>query len=183
MNKNQIYTNELSAAMIWLSKKSNTLFLGQAVKYSGTGMFNTLTEVPDELKIEFPVAENFQVGYSIGLALNGFVPVSIFPRWNFLVCAADQLVNHLDKLPLMSCGEYTPKVIIRVAVGSEIPIDPQDQHKGNFSEAFRSMFKTVDVIELHSAEDILPSYKYAYSREDNRSTILVEFPDYEGLRL
>lgn len=164
--------------MSWLSKQRNTLFLGQAVKYSGTGMFNTLTEVPEELKIEFPVAENFQVGYSIGLALNGFVPVSIFPRWNFLVCAADQLVNHLDKLPLMSLGEYNPKVIIRVAVGSEIPIDPQDQHKGNFSDAFRHMFKTVDVIELRSHEDILPSYKYAYSREDMKSTILVEFPDY-----
>lgn len=164
--------------MTWLSKQNNTLFLGQAVKYSGTGMFNTLTEVPEELKVEFPVAENFQVGYSIGLALNGIIPVSIFPRWNFLVCAADQLVNHLDKLPLMSLGEYIPRVIIRVAVGSEIPIDPQDQHKGNFSQAFRSMFKTVDVIELNSPEEILPSYKYAYNRKDRKSTILVEFPDF-----
>jgi pyruvate/2-oxoglutarate/acetoin dehydrogenase E1 component len=178
MSPNQIYNNQLSAAMTWLSKQNNTVFLGQAVKYSGTGMFNSLTEVPEELKIEFPIAENFQVGYSIGLALAGTVPISIFPRWNFLICATDQLVNHLDKLPLMSVGEYNPKVIIRVAVGSEMPVDPQDQHKGNFSQAFRSMFKTVDVIELNSPEDILSSYKYAYYRQDKKSTILVEFPDF-----
>jgi len=178
MNDNDLYTSELKSAMTWLSQQNKTIFLGQAVKYPGTALFQTFADVPNNSKIEFPVAENFQVGYSIGLALNGYTPVSIFPRWNFLVCAADQLVNHLDKLSLMSVGEYNPKVIIRVAVGSEIPIDPQDQHKGNFSEAFRSIFKTVDIIELHSPEDILPSYKYAYTREDNRSTILVEFSDY-----
>lgn len=178
MNDNDLYTNELKSAMTWLSLQPDTIFLGQAVVFPGTGMYQTFSDVPKDKKIEFPVAENFQIGYSIGLSLNGFVPVSIFPRWNFLVCAADQLVNHLDKLSLMSFEEYNPKVIIRVAVGSEIPIDPQDQHKGNFSEAFRLMFKKVDIIELTSPKDIVPSYQFAYSRNDKKSTILVEFPDY-----
>lgn len=178
MNKNELYVSELKAAMTWLSTQEDTIFLGQAVSFPGTGMFQTFSDVPNEKKAEFPVMENFQIGYSIGLSLNGFVPVSVFPRWNFLICATDQLVNHLDKLSLMSMGEYYPNVIIRVAVGSEIPIDPQDQHKGNFSNAFRSMFKTIDIIELHSPEDIVPAYKYAYNRDDKKSTILVEFPDY-----
>lgn len=178
MNDNDLYTTELKSAMTWLAEQERTIFLGQAVVYPGTGMFQTFSDVPKEKKIEFPVAENFQVGYSIGLSLNGFIPVSIFPRWNFLVCAADQLVNHLDKLSLMSLGEFNPKVIIRVAVGSEIPIDPQDQHKGNFAAAFRSLFKTVDIIELTSPKDIVSSYQYAYHRDDKKSTILVEFPDY-----
>ena len=178
MNEQQLYNNELIAAMKWLSEQDNTLFLGQAVKYPGTGLFQTLHTVPDELKIEFPVTENLQIGYSIGMALNGIVPISIFPRWNFLVCAADQLVNHLDKLPSMSLGEFNPKVIIRVAVGSELPIDPQDQHKGNFAEGFRQLFKNVDIIELHTPDDILKGYQYAYNRTDNKSTILVEFSYY-----
>jgi hypothetical protein len=72
----------------------------------------------------------------------------------------------------------TPKVIIRVAVGSEIPVDPQDQHKGNFSQAFRLMCKTIEIIECKNIEDIMPAYQRAYTRTDGRSTIVVEFPDY-----
>jgi len=113
---------------------------------------------------------------STGMAINGLVPVSVVPRWNFLLCATDQIVNHLDKMDSMSDGRCRPKVIIRVAKGSENPVDPQDQHKGNFSDAFRLMCKNIDIVELHEPEDILPAYQKAFS--STRSTILVEFPDY-----
>lgn len=178
MATNKDYNNELKRTMNWLAEQDNTIFLGQAVCYAGTGCYESLTEVPANKKMEFPVAENFQIGVSTGLALNGLVPVSVVPRWNFLLCAADQLINHLDKMSLMSDGACTPKVIIRVAVGSENPVDPQDQHKGNFSQAFRMMCKTIDIVELHYVSDILPAYKRAYTRTDGKSTILVEFPDY-----
>ena len=78
----------------------------------------------------------------------------------------------------MSEGELTPKVIIRVAVGSESPVDPQCQHKGNFSEAFRNMTTNTEIIELIEPEDILPAYTKALNRKDNVNTILVEFADY-----
>ena len=178
MATNKDYNDELKRTMNWLAEQDNTIFLGQAVCYAGTGCYESLTEVPANKKMEFPVAENFQIGVSTGLALNGLVPVSVVPRWNFLLCAADQLINHLDKMSLMSDGACTPKVIIRVAVGSENPVDPQDQHKGNFSQAFRMMCKTIDIVELHYVSDILPAYKRAYTRTDGKSTILVEFPDY-----
>ena len=42
------------------------------------------------------------MGLSLGLALQGFVPVSIYPRIDFLLSATNQLVNHLDKIRLMS---------------------------------------------------------------------------------
>jgi pyruvate/2-oxoglutarate/acetoin dehydrogenase E1 component len=175
---NQLYNLRLKEAMNWLSLQPNTLFIGQAVCYAGTGCYESLIEVHDGQKIEFPVAENFQIGVSIGLAMNGFIPVNVVPRWNFLICAADQIVNHLDKMVLLSDGGYTPKVIIRVAVGSEYPVDPQDQHKGNFSDAFRSMCKNIDIIEATTPEMILPAYQEAYMRRDGKSTIVVEFPDY-----
>lgn len=162
--------------MLYLNQQKDTLFIGQAVRYAGTGMFNSLTRVDDDKKFEFPVSENFQMGYCTGLALSGYCPIAIYPRWNFLLCAADQIVNHLDKIYLMSGGKVIPKVIIRVAVGTEIPVDPQDQHKGNFSSAFRSMLKTVDVVELDHSDNIVDAYKHAY--HSKYSTILVEFPDY-----
>ena len=40
------------------------------------------------------------------------------------------------------------------------------------------MCQHIDIVELHSPEDILPAYQTAYNRTDGRSTILVEFPDY-----
>ena len=176
MNKTQVYTAELVKAMNWLGEKDNTLFVGQAVCFAGTGMYDSLKEVDSSKKMEFPVAENLQVGFCTGLSLQGVLPICIMPRWNFLLVATDQIINHLDKLPLMSNQGYTPRMIIRVAVGSQIPVDPQDQHKGNFSQAFRSMLKTVRVVELHNPEDIMPAYEHAYNYQG--STILVEFPDY-----
>lgn len=172
------YNDELKNAMNWIASQDNTIILGQAVCYAGTGCYESLTEVPLNKKMEFPVAENFQIGVSTGLAINGFMPVSVVPRWNFLLCATDQIVNHLDKMSLMSNGKCKPKVIIRVAVGSKTPIDPQEQHEGNFAEAFRLMCKTIDIVELHNIEDIMPAYKKAYQRDDGISSIIVEFPDF-----
>lgn len=174
----QHYNQCLKDAMLWLSQQPDTVFLGQAVRYGGTGCHESLTVVDDTRKIEFPIAENFQIGVSTGLAMAGLIPVSVVPRWNFLLCATDQIVNHLDKMITLSDGACRPKVIIRVAVGSEIPVDPQDQHKGNFSNAFRLLCKHIDIIECDTPESILPAYQHAYQRQDGHSTIVVEFADY-----
>jgi len=104
------------------------------------------------------------------------VPVSIYPRWNFLLLAVNQIVNHLDKLPMIS--SYRPRVIIRTGIGSERPLHPQHQHVGDFTEAFRLMCKTVDVIRLDEAADIFPAYEKALNRDDGRSTIVVEHGDF-----
>jgi pyruvate/2-oxoglutarate/acetoin dehydrogenase E1 component len=172
------YFEQLKKAMSILAENEKTIFIGQSVKYEGTGLYDSLTHLPDNKKIEFPVAEYLQSGIVNGMAIQGWIPVSIIPRWNFLLMAADQIINHLDKFITMSDGRCTPKVIIRVAVGSEYPIDPQCQHKGNFSEAFRSMLKNTEIIELHEPEQIVPAYKKALEREDGISTILVEFADF-----
>jgi pyruvate/2-oxoglutarate/acetoin dehydrogenase E1 component len=88
--------------------------------------------------------------------------------------AADQLVNHLDKISEMTVGQYKPKVIIRVAVGVTKPVNPQEQHVGDFTEGFKSILKNVNVVKLETAEQILPEYQKAYQRQDGVSTILVE---------
>lgn len=172
------YFDELKRVMNWLSDQDQTLFLGQAVAYPGTGMTNTLIDVRKDKLLEMPVVEEMQMGISIGLAINGSVPINIFPRWNFLLLATNQIVNHLDKLSLYSHGQFKPKVIIRTSIGSERPLHPQHQHVGDYTEAFQLMLTTCDVIRLDEPEDIFPAYEKAYSRQDGRSTILVEYGDY-----
>jgi pyruvate/2-oxoglutarate/acetoin dehydrogenase E1 component len=172
------YFDELCRAMEYLASDDRVVFVGQAVAVPGTGMSNTLKQVPQEKLIELPVAEELQLGMSTGLALSGYVPVSIFPRWNFVLLAVNQLINHLDKLSLMSNGGYRPQVIIRTSVGSERPLHPNHQHVGDFTDAFRMMCSTVDIIRLEEPEDVFPAYRQALRREDGRSTILVEYGDY-----
>jgi pyruvate/2-oxoglutarate/acetoin dehydrogenase E1 component len=172
------YFEELKKAMSLLAEHPKTVFIGQAVDYEGTGLYDSLSHLPSSKRIELPVAEYLQSGLANGMAIEGLIPISIYPRWNFLLMGTDQIVNHLDKFITMSSGKLTPKVIIRVAVGSEYPVDPQCQHKGNFSDAFRSMLKNIEIIELNEPEEIIPAYKKALGRKDGVSTILVEFADY-----
>jgi len=172
------YFDQLKSAMDWLALDPRVLFLGQAVACPGTAMSNTLKDVPAEKLLEMPVDEELQMGMTNGLAIDGMVPVSIFPRWNFLLLAVNQIVNHLDKFGLMSNGGYQPKVIIRTGIGAERPLHPQHQHVGDFTEAFRLMCPNIEVIRLEEASEIVPAYRKALERTDGKSTLLVEYGDY-----
>ena len=172
------YFDELKRSMDYLATDPRVVFMGQAVAVPGTAMSNTLKDVDPSRLIELPVAEEMQMGMTTGLALAGQVPVSIFPRWNFLLCGMSQLVNHLDKLHAMSGGGFKAKAIVRTGVGSERPLHPQHQHVGDFTDAVRSMCSTIDVIRLDEPADIFPAYQRALQRDDGRSTLLVEWGDY-----
>ena len=164
--------------MRYLGSKKDTLFLGQAVEVPGTAMFNTIKGVNKNKLIELPVAEDMQMGMTLGLAMDKKIPISIFPRWNFLLYGVSQLVNHIDKFNVMFGRNIKPKIIIRTSIGSQKPLHPQHQHIGDFSEAIKKLCSTVDVIKLNKPNQIFPAYKKAYERKDGKSTIVVEYGDY-----
>jgi len=168
------YFEALSAAMLLCDEYPNSVFMGQGIaRAGGTTMSQTFYKVRNQKLIEMPVAEDMQMGMAIGVSLEGLLPICVYPRWNFLLLAANQLVNHLDRLPLYS--EYRPKVIIRTAVPSTVPFNPGPQHDDNFSMAFETMLRTVQIVRLHEAEEIVPAYKLALERLG--STLLVEYTD------
>ena len=125
--------------MDFLGTKKETIFIGQAVEVPGTAMSNTLKDIPKKKLLELPVAEEMQMGMSLGLAMNGNIPISIFPRWNFLLYGVSQLVNHIDKFNVMFGRNIKPKIIIRTSIGSQKPLHPQHQHIGDFSEAIKDL--------------------------------------------
>ncbi len=151
------------------------VFMGQGI-CGGTRMSESFKYVPDEMKLEMPVAEELQMGMATGMALGGYLPICVFPRWNFLLLAANQLVNHLDRLPLYSDGGYRPRVIIRTAVPSADPFNPGPQHDDDFTSPFESMLRTVDVVRLNHAEMIIPAYEKAL--KSDHSTLLVEYTEF-----
>ena len=172
------YKDELVKSMEWLAKKNNTVFIGQSVKFSGNAIFNTLKTVSEDKKIEVPVIEELQMGISTGLALEGYVPISCYPRFDFLILACNQLVNHLDKIDFMSKGMMKPRVIIRTSIGAKKPLDGGVQHTQNHTEAFKLLLKNINVVLLNEPDEIFPAYKLAYERKDSKSTLFIEWGDF-----
>lgn len=167
------YAEEITKAMSWLASDPRTLFVGQSVVYDGQALSKTFAGVPDERKIELPVVEEFQMGYCTGLALEGFIPVCCYSRWDFLILSLNQLVNHLDKIPLMS--EFKPKVIIRTAVGASKPFNPGPQHNQDYTDAMRLILKKTQIFDLRHDFEVMRGYKNAFELPE--SVIMVEHMD------
>ena len=172
------YKDEIVKSMDWLAAKNDTIFIGQSVSYSGNAIYNTLKSVPENKKIELPVIEELQMGLSTGMALEGYVPITCYPRFDFLILACNQLVNHLDKIEFMSKGVMKPRVIIRTSIGSKKPLDGGVQHTQNHTNAFQNLLTDVNVVLLNETDEIFPAFELAYEREDSRSTLIIEWGDY-----
>ena len=170
------YKDELIRSMKWLGEKDNTLFLGQATLFSGHAISNTLVNVPKEKLIELPVMEEVQMGMATGLSLEGYVPITIYPRFNFMMLSINQLVNHMDKMKEMSKGLLIPKVIVRVAVGAKKPMDGGSQHTQDFTESIKHMLTDTKLVELTEPEQVFSTFEDAYNR--NGSTVVVEWGDF-----
>ena len=160
------YYDELTKAMTWLGEQPDTVFLGQQMRYPGNGLFKTLSGVPMEKRIELGIMEDAQLGISIGMAMAGKRPITVYPRMDFLLLAMNQLVNHLDKYPV--------SVIIRVCVGGKKPLDPGPQHCGDYSEGLKHMLKNVQIACLRKPQDIMRVYSLAYKFAP---VIVVEYGD------
>ena len=175
------YLQEVQKGMDLLAESPYTIFMGQAVGCKGHAISRQVENYLMEKRLELPVAEEMQTGMALGMALEGYIPVSVYPRCNFAILACSQIVNHIDKWPLMVPNSTRPKVIMKMVVGAVHPLDPGHQHKANYADAFKSMCETIEVFDLTQTEDIMPAYDKALNRNDGRSTILVEYGDkYNG---
>jgi len=172
------YFDELKRTMEWVAEHPKTFFVGQTVAGPGTFMYQTLRDLPADKTLEMPINESFQMQFSIGLALAGYIPVSVYPRQNFLLLATSDMVNMLDKVPAISANGVVPRMIIRVASGPDSPVHPGHQHVGHYADAFRKMLTWVDVVELEEPEEIFPAYKHALERDDHKATLLIEHGNY-----
>jgi hypothetical protein len=56
---------------------------------------------------------------------------------------------------------FTPHIIIRIGKGSDKPLDPGHQHKGNYIKEFTNMLTSVKVMDCQTTEDIYSNYNYA----------------------
>ena len=167
------YKDELTKSMKFLAEKPDTIFIGQQIVYAGNPMSTTLGDVPKEKMIEVPVMEETQMGMSLGLAMMGKTVITFYPRWDFLVSAANQLINHADKFEYMTGKKVN--IIIRVGVGSKDPLDPGIQHRNDYTDEFKSILQFTKVHKLKQIEDIYKIYTEVY--EQGGIHIIVEWPE------
>jgi pyruvate/2-oxoglutarate/acetoin dehydrogenase E1 component len=167
------YKDELTYAMDFLNQQPNIVFIGQQIVYAGNPMSTTLTNVDKDKMIELPVMEETQMGISLGLAITGKTVISFYPRWDFIISATNQLVNHIDKYELMTGKKAN--ILIRLGKGSDKPLDPGHQHKGNYFNEFKLMCPSINFHDLKDYSTIVDIYKKAYS--DGGVHVLVEYPE------
>ena len=154
------YKDQLSEAMKMCNDAENSIFIGQQIVWKGNPMSTTLDFVDKSKMIEVPVMEETQMGMSLGMALEGYLPVSLYQRMDFLPRAMDQLVNHVDLLNKLSEGKFNPKIIIRTTIGVSGPLDIGLQHKKDLVEGFKAMLH-FPVIRVTTIEEIAQAYKQA----------------------
>lgn len=171
---NTFYYKQICKEMEKLGKIKNTILLGQQCG-GKMDFYGTLKNVPQNKRLEMPVAEEMQLGMSLGLALEGYLPISIYQRMDFLPRACDQLVNHLDLISRLSEGKFNPKVIIRTTIGSNKPLDVGLQHNKNLVEGFRFLLRTIPVLNPQTASEIHNAYSWAI--KSRLSVIIVENQD------
>src|SRR3989344_4973062 len=73
-----------------------------------------------ERVIDTPLAESCIVGTSIGLAINGMVPVAEIQFSGFIPPAFDQIITHSGRIRNRSRGTYSVPMVIRAPYGGGI---------------------------------------------------------------
>lgn len=104
-----------------MERDDNVLLLGEDVAFIG-GNFKTsvgLLEKYGDLRVkDTPISEAGFVGMATGMALTGLRPIVELMFSDFLLVAADQMINNAAKIRYMSGGQVTVPVVIRTPIGA-----------------------------------------------------------------
>lgn len=98
---------------------ANVFAIGQGLWspwYVGNSMTDLDKKFGKERVIDTPVSELACTGAAIGASLCGYRPVVIHPRMDFMVLAADQIINQAAKWSHMLGAQATPAVTVRAII-------------------------------------------------------------------
>ena len=111
------YCDGIREAFEYCMDKDRRVFaIGQGLWspwYVGRSMDNLDKRYGKERVIDTPVSEQATTGIAVGAALLGYRPVVIHPRMDFMILAADQIVNQAAKWRHMLGGQASPSMVVR----------------------------------------------------------------------
>jgi pyruvate dehydrogenase E1 component beta subunit len=149
-----------------MARDENVLLLGEDIAFIG-GNFKTtvgLYEKYGDLRVkDTPISEAGFVGLGVGMALTGLRPVVELMFSDFLLVAADQVVNQMAKIRYMSGGQVTVPMVIRAPIGGGR--SSAAQHSQSM-QAMVSQFPGMKVLVPSTAQEVKGLLKSAI-RDDN----------------
>jgi len=162
------YKEAMNQVMTELGNEK-AIFIGYNVA-RGDAM-GTLKNVPNDQKLETPVAENLMSGLAIGMSFEDFIPVLYFERHDFMLVAMDAIGNHIDKIERISHGEFKVPVIIRAVEAFGGPFYSGPTHHQDFTNVLKTLvdFPVLDPI---TGIDVLKAFKGAFASK--RPAIIIE---------
>lgn len=138
------YQERIKQEMSTLARDDQVVFLGEGIINAGR-VYGTMDDVPIDQCIEMPVAENLIMGVAMGLCLEGFKPVVVFQRMDFMLVCASAIINEIALWPKMSGGQVKFPLIIRAIIGEQGgKFEMGPQHNKDLSHIFRPYIKVED---------------------------------------
>lgn len=114
------YDAAINEALHQLMESDERVFvIGQGVKspwYVGKTTKGLYDRFGERRVIDTPVSENAMTGVGTGAAIAGLRPVVIHPRMDFMVYAADQIVNEAANWRYMFGGKTNVPLVIRTII-------------------------------------------------------------------
>jgi len=162
------YKDAMIQSMTELGEEG-AIFIGYNVAYGNA--IGTLKNVSDDQKLETPVAENLMVGLAIGMSFEGYLPVLYFERHDFMLVAADAIVNHIDKIERISHGEFKCPVIIRAVTADAGPFYSGITHSQDFTNLFK-VAVSFPVLDPIRGDDVVAGFKGA--KKSGRPCMIIE---------
>lgn len=163
------YKAAITQAMTNIGSRVDALFVGYNV-LNGNAM-GSLANVSDDKKIETPVAENLMTGLAIGLSFEGFRPVVYYERHDFMLNAADAIINHINHIQRISHGEFSCPVILKTVVADAGPFYSGPTHSQDFTEMFSSVL-SFPVYDPATPVALMSSYSFAINSTTTPSMIV-----------
>ncbi|MBI4399062.1 MAG: alpha-ketoacid dehydrogenase subunit beta, partial [Candidatus Omnitrophica bacterium] len=143
-----------------LSENPRAFIIGQGVA-DHKGTFGTtlgLQEKFGALRVmDSPLAEEAMTGIALGAALGGMYPIQTHIRLDFVLLAANQIINLVAKYKYMFGGRFEIPMLIRLVIGRSWGQGAQH------SQSLQSLFAHIPgltVIMPSDSQSILQAYPY-----------------------
>ncbi len=117
--------------------------------YVGTSMKDIDKDFGRERVLDSPVSENATTGAAIGAALAGMRPIVVHPRMDFMLLAADPIINQAANWSYMFAGKLSVPVVFRSI------INRGGEQGAQHSQALQALFTHVPGLKV-----VMPSTPY-----------------------
>nr|WP_106781492.1 alpha-ketoacid dehydrogenase subunit beta [Lysinibacillus timonensis] len=106
-----------------LRERDEVLVLGEDVGKNG-GVFRATDGLQEEFGedrvIDTPLSESGIIGTSIGMAMNGLLPIAEIQFMGFIYPAYEQIMTHATRMRYRTKGAFTAPIVIRAPYGAGV---------------------------------------------------------------